>query len=187
MQHRLPGLTLAATLTVDRCCEDEGDTPKSAVSLFHGSWLDPARGSAPISWGFNPRICALFPVICEYYATTATRNDSFFSHSSGYMNVWESKEAPFSRFAQQTIDLVTGHMPTTAIDVWTGSEYNGTAQHTIPVPVSLANYSRYQRDAGGRVSMFTQAPAGFDNGTATNLWLPDGTPVFMTPRYLHYV
>ena len=43
------------------------------------------------------------------------------------------------------------------------------------------------RDAGGRVSMFTQAPAGFDNGTATNLWLPDGTPVFMTPRYLHYV
>ena len=95
--------------------------------------------------------------------------------------------APFSRFAQQTIDLVTGHMPTTAIDVWTGSEYNGTAQHTIPVPVSLANYSRYQRDAGGHVSMFTQAPAGFDNGTATNLWLPDGTPVFMTPRYLHYV
>ena len=47
--------------------------------------------------------------------------------------------------------------------------------------------SRYQRDAGGRVGMFTQAPAGFDNGTATNLWLPDGTPVFMTPRYLHYV
>ena len=35
--------------------------------------------------------------------------------------------------------------------------------------------------------MFTQAPSGFDNGTATNLWLGDGTPVFMTPRYLHYV
>ena len=102
----MPGLTLATTLTVALLRIDEGDTPKSAVSLFHGSWLDPARGSAPVSWGFNPRICALFPVICEYYANTATRNDSFFSHSSGYMNVWESKEAPFSRFAQQTIDLV---------------------------------------------------------------------------------
>ena len=60
-------------------------------------------------------------------------------------------------------------------------------QVTFPVPVSLANYSRYQRNAGGKVNMFTQAPSGFDNGTATNLWLSDGTPVFMTPRYLHYV
>jgi hypothetical protein len=41
--------------------------------------------------------------------------------------------------------------------------------------------------AGGKIKMFTQAPAGFDNASAVNLWLGDGTPVFMTPRYLHYV
>ena len=43
------------------------------------------------------------------------------------------------------------------------------------------------QDADGKVKMFTQAPAGFDNESAVNLWLADGTPVFMTPRYLHYV
>ena len=62
---------------------NEGDTPKSAVGLQHGSWLDPGRGSAKVSWGFNPRLCLLFPVVCEYYAATATPKDSFFSHSSG--------------------------------------------------------------------------------------------------------
>jgi hypothetical protein len=167
---------------------NEGDTPKSAIGLQHGSWLDPRRGSTKVSWGFNPRLCLLFPVVCEYYAATATTNDSFFSHSSGYMNVWESPTLPFARFAAQTMALVERYMPVSrSIDVWTGSEYNGTAEHTFPVPVSLANYSRYQRDAGNKVNMFTQAPSGFDNGTATNLWLSDGTPVFMTPRYLHYV
>merc|ERR1711957_484306 len=50
-----------------------------------------------------------------------------------------------------------------------------------------ANYSRYQRDAGGKIKMFTQAPSGFDNESAVNEWLADGTPVFMTARYLHYV
>ena len=167
---------------------NEGDTPKSAIGLQHGSWLDPRRGSAPVSWGFNPRLCLLFPVVCEYYAATATPQDSFFSHSSGYMNVWEAEDAPFRRFAAQTIALVERYMPASrSIDVWTGSEYNGTAEKTFPVPVSLKNYSRYQKAAGGKVQMFTQAPSGFDNGTATNLWLGDGTPVFMTPRYLHYV
>ena len=127
-------------------------------------------------------------MVCEYYAATATRNDSFFSHSSGYMNVWEAQEAPFKRFAQQTISLVDQYMPASAsIDVWTGSEYNGTAEKTFPTPVSLSNYTRYQKDAGGKVRMFTQAPSGFDNETAVNSWLAEGTPVFMTARYLHYV
>merc|ERR1712194_167990 len=94
----------------------------------------------------------------------------------------------FKRFAQQTIDLVENHMSAAAaIDVWTGAEYNGTAEKTFPTPVSLANYSRYQRDAGGKIKMFTQAPSGFDNESAVNEWLADGTPVFMTARYLHYV
>ena len=66
------------------------------------------------------------------------------------MNVWEAEEAPFKRFAEQTASLIDTYMPDShAIDVWTGSEYNGTSKHTIPVPVSLANYTRYQvRDAG---------------------------------------
>jgi len=166
---------------------NEGDTPKSAVSFFGGSWLDPARGSAPVSWGFNARICLLWPVMCEMYSKTARPNDSFFSHSSGYMNIWDAPEKPFATFAAQTAALVREFMPASAaVDVWTGYEYNGTANKTIPTPVSLANYSRYQKDAGGAIKMFTQAPAGFDNESAVNLWLDDGTPVFMTPRYLHY-
>ena len=61
------------------------------------------------------------------------------------MNVWEAEEESFKRFAEQTAALIDAYMPEShAVDVWTGSEYNGTAQHTIPVPVSLANYTRYQ-------------------------------------------
>ena len=55
------------------------------------------------------------------------------------MNVWEAEEAPFRRFAAQTMALVERYMPASrAIDVWTGAEYNGTAEKTFPVPVSLA-------------------------------------------------
>jgi hypothetical protein len=79
--------------------------------MQHGSWLDPDRGSAKVSWGFNPRLCLLFPVVCEYYAATATPKDSFFSHSSGYMNVWEAEAAPFKRFAQQTMALIEVRKP----------------------------------------------------------------------------
>jgi hypothetical protein len=148
---RLPGITSTKRLNRSKLYvtfqTNEGDTPKAAIGLEHGSWLDRSRGTAPVSWGFNPRLCLLFPVMCEYFASTATQNDSFFSHSSGYMNVWEANEPDFKRFAQQTIDLVEVYMPASAsIDVWTGAEYNGTAQKTNPVPVSLANYSRYQRD-----------------------------------------
>jgi hypothetical protein len=61
------------------------------------------------------------------------------------MNVWEAEKESFKRFAEQTATLIDAYMPDShAVDVWTGSEYNGTAQHTIPVPVSLANYTRYQ-------------------------------------------
>ena len=84
-----------------------------------------------MSWGFNPRLCQLFSVVCEYFAATATVNDSFFSHSSGYMNVWEAEAADFAKFAQETIALVEQYMPVSAsIDVWTGAEYNGTAEET---------------------------------------------------------
>ena len=76
------------------------------------------------------------------------------------MNVWESPPGSFARFAAQTMALVERYMPASrSIDVWTGSEYNGTATHTFPVPVSLANYSRYQHEAGGKVNMLCVTPS----------------------------
>jgi len=108
--------------------------------------------------------------------------------------------------------------PSRSVDVWTGSEYNGTvseatvflshlyvktiflprqardkhrenskneytvfsqAEHTFPVPVSLANYSRYQKDAGGNVQMFTQAPSGFDNETAVRERCHSNFPIWI--------
>jgi hypothetical protein len=40
----------------------------------------------PISWGVDPYLFELFPAILEYYASTATSNDTFFAGASGTIN-----------------------------------------------------------------------------------------------------
>ena len=59
---------------------NEGDTAKCAASLINGGgWLQPERGSLPISWGVSAYLCEQFPGMMEYVYSTATPNDCFFS------------------------------------------------------------------------------------------------------------
>jgi hypothetical protein len=50
---------------------DEGDTPRTAVSAFSKSWIDPWRGSLPISWAIDPALGEEFPALFDYFSTTA--------------------------------------------------------------------------------------------------------------------
>ncbi len=61
----------------------EGDTPKMAVSVQGGAWLDPNRGRVPVNWGMNPLHLKFFPALLEYYWDTATENDYFMGGASG--------------------------------------------------------------------------------------------------------
>lgn len=58
----------------------------SAAWLYempHQVWDDPARGSIPLSWAFNPTLEDRFPVGLAYARKTATANDSFITGDSG--------------------------------------------------------------------------------------------------------
>jgi hypothetical protein len=62
---------------------NEGDTPKIAAALQQGAWLDPARGSVPVAWGVNPALLDVAPGLLQFYADTATANDTFFAATAG--------------------------------------------------------------------------------------------------------
>lgn len=64
-------------------CTSEGDTPKMAVSVEGGAWLDPNRGKVPVNWGMNPLHLKFFPAVLEFYWDTATENDYFMGGASG--------------------------------------------------------------------------------------------------------
>lgn len=51
-------------------------------------WDDPARGTIPLGWAFNPTIEQRFPVGLAYTRKTATPNDTFITGDSGagYLN-----------------------------------------------------------------------------------------------------
>ena len=48
-----------------------------------GNWLDPIRGTTPMTWTCQPLSATLWPAITEYYATTSTSNDTFCTGPSG--------------------------------------------------------------------------------------------------------
>lgn len=64
-------------------CTSEGDTPKMAVSVEGGAWLDPNRGKVPVNWGMNPMQLRWFPAILEFYWDNATDKDYFMGGASG--------------------------------------------------------------------------------------------------------
>jgi hypothetical protein len=51
-------------------------------------WTDPARGSEPLSWAFNPNLCERFPLGMAWTREVATPADSFVAGDcgAGYLN-----------------------------------------------------------------------------------------------------
>lgn len=64
---------------------NEGDSIKNAVALQgFGGWLQPERGSVPVNWGVDPVLFDRYSGLMEYFYTTATPNDYFFTAASGW-------------------------------------------------------------------------------------------------------
>ncbi len=145
---------------------NEGDTPKIVAGLMSGGWLSEQRGSVPIAWGINPYIAERFPALFEFYASTATANDTFFAGCSGAGYCYPWKLPNFEDYARNAGRLLSAHGPS-VIDVWEGR-------------MRLDMYERYQRLTGA--PCFTQQTIG----AATNNWLDDGTPIITAARSLFY-
>ena len=56
---------------------NEGDTPRILTSQFAQAWNSPQRGSVPVSWGIDPLLGELFPVLWNAFVSTATANDTW--------------------------------------------------------------------------------------------------------------
>ena len=62
-------------------------------------WNDPARGTVPLGWAFNPNLADRFPVGLDWARRTATVNDHFIAGDSGagYLNPGDlDGDRPFS-------------------------------------------------------------------------------------------
>ena len=62
---------------------NEGDTPRILVSAMASAWAQPERGSIPIAWAIDPYLAERFPALFDFYATTASKNDSFIAGTAG--------------------------------------------------------------------------------------------------------
>ena len=74
-----------------------------------GLWNDPARGTVPLGWAFNPNLSDRFPIGFDWVRRTASANDHFIAGDSGagYLNPgFLDGERPFS------------HLPS-GLETWT--------------------------------------------------------------------
>lgn len=148
---------------------NEGDTIKNAYAL--GSWLSSQRGSVPISWGVDPLIAEYTPGLWGYYVDTATDQDHFFGATGGvgYTHPWSLPD--LRSYAELVRDLHARYMPTpTWVDVW--DHFNRTGFTLLKEVVG---------DIG-----FSINPIPLPDGNASNAWLADGTPIFVTDSKLWY-
>lgn len=131
-------------------------------------WTDPARGTIPLGWAFNPNLAARFPVGMEWTRRTATPNDHFISGDSGagYLNPgYLDGDRPFS------------HLPS-GLTAWEDHCRRDYAQWDITLtgfiidgdaaPMSAASRQAYARfSPDGLVAQKLPAYSGLIDGTKT--------------------
>lgn len=148
---------------------NEGDTPKILCAFFAGGWLSAERGSEPVAWGIDPLIGDLCPALFEYYARTASPEDSFFCGVSGagycYPDLMPDAEACY-RWSQRHISAT--NVPAADVWLWAGH-------------APLAVFEKYH-EAAPAVKGFTMLP----KPDPMNRWLPDATPVLSSTGGLFY-
>ena len=145
---------------------NEGDTPKILSGLMASAWINPSRGKAPIAWGIDPHIADFAPALIEFYATTATGQDSFFAGCSGagYCYPWHMPNT--ADYAAHVGHCIQEYGPA-VVDIWENA-------------IQLDRYAKYNERV--HASSFTQQTVG----AARNVWLEDGTPVISADSRLYY-
>lgn len=171
---RLPGSRRVHTLDRNKVYvtfqTGAGDTATNAIGLQNQMWTQPARGSVPMAWGCDPLVGHLFPGIFEYYAATATVNDTFFAETAGAGYGWPfhfpdpprvagQDPAPetLEGFYQEVGELMEMHGPASGLlDLWEDDNHSKIARAVAAT--------------GGRIKAITRPPmasgAGIGNGSA---------------------
>lgn len=82
---------------------NEGDTPRILTSQFTSAWLSPNRGSVPVAWAVDPALGTMFPALWNFYASSATANDSWVAGVDGagyvFLDSLGSHTEPYERHA----------------------------------------------------------------------------------------
>jgi hypothetical protein len=173
-----------------------GDTATNAIALQNGMWPQSGRGSVPMAWGCDPLVGHLFPAIFEYYAMTATVNDTFFAETAGAGYAWpfhfpESGAATggfaptLEGFYKEAGQLMQAHGPASGLlDLWEDDNHSKIARAVAA--------------SDGRIKAITRPPMPADTpgvglgaaSGASNGWirLLDGTklPYIASARPLWY-
>ncbi|MDR3709009.1 MAG: GxGYxYP family putative glycoside hydrolase [Capsulimonadaceae bacterium] len=137
-------------------------------------WLDPARGTVPLGWPFNPNLSDRFPLGFDWARTTASKKDYFLAGDSGagYLNpgfldgdrsysalpsgvdLWAKYCAPYyNKFDLTITDVIDGDA----------------------APMSAATMAAYARfSPGGILAQKTASPYSLIPGTKTPLVAIEG-------------
>ena len=143
---------------------NEGDTPKNAYSLRGGNWMHSERGKIPLAWGVDPLIAMKIPALWNYYALTASANDTFFAACGGFGYSYPWRLPDLEAYMDRSRVLQSAYMPrqNNWVDVWE-SGLNASA------------YTNYFEAARGSIAAFSQQTTGI----ATNTCINNTIPVFM--------
>eukprot|EP00928_Gymnodinium_smaydae_P081607 TRINITY_DN65093_c0_g1_i1.p1 TRINITY_DN65093_c0_g1~~TRINITY_DN65093_c0_g1_i1.p1 ORF type:complete len:650 (+),score=107.54 TRINITY_DN65093_c0_g1_i1:243-1952(+) len=166
---------------------NEGDTPRIVVSAFSKAWIDPRRGSLPISWAIDPMLGEEFPALFDYFSSTAGANDSFISGPGGcgYVYYGRMTDSQLKNFAGRCGRLMQDDGPK-VIDTF-GQQGHDSVE-------LLTKFSRYAKLGGAAPEMYVTQPTGnihysyySCNQSALDTWQPDGTPMVCTHGGIFYV
>jgi len=175
--HMDPELALNTSACYVTVMSNEGDTPKIAAALQQDAWIDPRRGSVPVAWGVNPLVFDLAPGLMQFYAGTATANDTFFAATAGagYAYPWSMPNMTgYIRRAAQLVSHLAAQWPGQSwhVDIWDNNRLD-----------NLTTYASLSAATGLRLGSFSMQP---EELPAFSGALVDGTPVFIPSKDLWY-
>ena len=158
---------------------NEGDTPRIVVSAFGASWANPNRGSVPVAWSVDPVLFERFPALMDWYARTATANDSFIGGvaGGGYVYLGALTDAQLQRYAMRVGRLFASYGPT-VVDTY------GQANFSV-----IERYSEYAAQGGAAPQAYVAQPLWAHGSYAEDAWRcpelniaspSDGTPIVCT-------
>ncbi|MES2461260.1 MAG: GxGYxYP domain-containing protein [Armatimonadota bacterium] len=158
-------------------------------------WNDPARGTVPLGWAFNPNLAERFPVGMDWARRTATPRDHFIAGDSGagYLNpgnldrdrvyshlpsglpVWEKHCARFYRqwdisMTGFVIDGFAPPMSPDALAAYARFSPDGFAAQKLPIHGTMTDWRRLPSSQGivpGSETPFLTMSSDMPNGHET--------------------
>ena len=144
------------------------------------AWASPKRGSLPIAWAIDPLLARRFPALFDFYAATASVNDSFIAGTAGagYAYLNQMSASQLDTYGRRVGELTSTYGPS-VIDTY---GYANVSTHDA--------YAKAIAAGGGLPAAFISQPnwefnftwdylpfrCGMDSGD--NLLLDDGrTPL----------